>query len=103
MSALALARIEQCQEALIGALDGDDIEILEESIENLRLLVEAARGTGAWRDKPDARERAQRVSALAHAAMVRVNFLTDVTRQRLEALAAIRGRPLAVHYGREGR
>jgi len=95
--------MEECHQALVSALDGNDIDALEHSIEGLRVAVEAARGNGAWRDEPELKARASRIAALAQAAMVRVNFLTDMTRQRLEALAAVQGRPVAAHYGRGGR
>lgn len=98
MSASALAKMEECQEALVHALDGDDIDALEQSIEVLRYTVEAARGMGGWHDEPDLRERALRIQSLAQAAMMRVNFLTDLTRQRLDTLAALRGRPVTHHY-----
>ena len=103
MSAAALRKMEECQEALIGALDGNDIDALEQSIEMLRYAVEAAREAGGWHDEPENRARAGRIAALAEAAMMRVNFLTDLTRQRLEALAALRGRSTPGHYGRNGR
>ena len=99
MSVSALRKVEECHEALIQALDGDDIDSLEQCVEMLRYAVEAARGMGGWQDEPEAQERATRISALAQAAMMRVNFLTDLTRQRLETLAALRGRPTTQHYG----
>ncbi|QPQ55343.1 hypothetical protein IC614_01650 [Allosphingosinicella flava] len=91
-------KLEECQEALVHALDGDDIDALEQSIEALRHTVEAARGVGGWHDEPDLRDRAVRIQSLAQAAMMRVNFLTDLTRQRLETLSALRGRPAVHHY-----
>jgi hypothetical protein len=103
MSAAALREMEQCHEALIQALDGDDIDALEQSIEMLRFAVNAARETGAWTVEGEVRERAQRISALAEAAMMRVNFLTDQARQRLEMISVLRGHPIAAHYGRTGR
>lgn len=98
MSAAVLRQMEECQEALVRAIDGDDIDALEQSIEMLRQTAEAARGMGGWQDEPEVRERAARIRTLAHAAMMRVNFLTDITRQRLETLAALRGRPAVHHY-----
>ena len=94
MSAAALRKIEDCQEALVSALDGDNIDALEQSIEALRYAVDAARSVGGWHDEAEIRARAEKIRALAHAAMIRVNFLTDMTRQRLDTLAALRGRPV---------
>ena len=102
MSAQVLQRLEVCHGHLIEALDGDDLDALNDSIWALQTAVDAARGTGAWRDVPEAKERALRISALAEAAMMRVNILTNETRERLAAIEAFRGRPRIPSYDRQG-
>lgn len=99
----SLSRLEGCHEALIAALDADDLDRLERAVLAFRDAVEEVRAQGGWRDNPDVAGTAARIKALAEAARVRVNFLTDLNQQRIDALAAARGRENVVVYGRTGR
>jgi hypothetical protein len=100
MSLAALDHLESCQRGLIAALDGNDIDGLEASIVRMGEAVQRAKAAGAWRHDAETIARAGRISALSEAALVRVNFLTDFTRRRLDQLAAARGTPAAHTYGR---
>jgi hypothetical protein len=91
MTLNALQRLENAHEHLIGALDANDVESIESRVEELRAAISAVRSMGGWRETPELKERAQRISKLGEAARIRVNFLTDMTRQRLQMLAAARG------------
>jgi hypothetical protein len=91
MSLDALGRLEAAHRDLIGALDANDVEAIEARVETLRAAVAAVRSAGAWRETPDLRDRARRISQLGEAARVRVNVLADTTRQRLQLLGAARG------------
>lgn len=102
MTLSALDRLEACHEQLIGALDAYDLEAVEAGVAGLREAVEDVRARGGWHDNPEIRERAQRVARLVEAARVRVNFLTDLNRVRIEALETARGRTAAMRYGRSG-
>jgi hypothetical protein len=44
-----------------------------------------------WHSSPDLKERLLSLAALAQAAQIRVNFLTDMIRRRVDAAAALRG------------
>ncbi len=103
MSTAALTRLEACHEALIGALDAQDLDAVETSVAALRDAVAEVRAIGVWHEGPDTLSRARRVAQLAQAASVRVNFLTDRNRGRLELLSAVRGEPAPAAYGRSGR
>lgn len=103
MSLASLEHLEACQEGLIAALDGHDVEALEASIVRLSEAVMVARAQGAWRDKPDVVGHAQRIFRLAEAARIRVNFLTDVTQRRIDQLSQARGRPRISLYSRSGK
>ena len=103
MSANALARLEAAHEGLIGALDGNDVESIEGKLDELRTAIAEVRSMGGWRESPDLKARAKRISALGEAARIRVNFLTDLTRQRLEMLSAVRGEALTGAYSHTGR
>ena len=98
-----LQRLEACHHALIDALDAQDIDALESSIDDFRTALDEARAQGAWREQPGVIESAARIHALSEAARIRVNFLTDLNQQRIDALAAARGRDNVVIYGPSGR
>jgi hypothetical protein len=91
MSLDSLGRLQAAHENLISALDGQDVEAIEAGVETLRLAIADVRGAGGWRETPGLKDRARHIAQLGEAARVRVNFLTDLTRQRLELLAAARG------------
>lgn len=103
MSVNALARLEAAHEGLIGALDGADVEAIEGKVEELRSAISEVRAMGGWRESPDLKARAKRIAALGEAARIRVNFLTDLTRQRLEMLSTARGEALGGGYSPAGR
>ena len=99
----ALDRLEEAHEGLIVALDANDVEAIEQRVEQLRAAITAVRGMGGWRETPELRNRAKRISQLGEAARIRVNFLTDMTRQRLQMLAAARGDARGALYSPAGR
>jgi hypothetical protein len=93
MSLASLDRLTACHEALIRALDGNDLGALDEASRSLAGAVAAARAEGDWPTGPDLKERLLNLAALAHVAQIRVNFLTDKIRRRIDAVAALRGEP----------
>jgi hypothetical protein len=103
MSAAPLHRLEACHHALIDALDAQDIEALEGAIDAFRAALEAVHAEGAWREQPGILDCIGRIHRLSEAARIRVNFLTDLNQQRIDTLAAARGRENVVVYGRTGR
>lgn len=100
MSTRSLERLEDCQQGLIAALDGNDLEALEQSIAGLGEAIAIVRHEGAWHDQPDVVQRASRISVLAEAARVRVNFLTDMTQRRLDQISTLRGQGPATYSPR---
>jgi hypothetical protein len=103
MSLLALGRLQAAHEDLIGALDANDVDAIEQRLEQLRGAIAAVRAAGGWRDIPQLKERAKLIAQLGEAARIRVNFLTDRTAQRLQMLAAARGQVLGGAYSRPAR
>lgn len=99
----SLQRLEDCHHALIDALDAQDLDALEGSIEAFRTALDDVRAKGAWREQPGVLDSIGRIHALSEAARIRVNFLTDLNQQRIDTLAAARGRDNVVVYGRTGR
>ena len=103
MSLETLDRLETAHERLIGALDLNDAEVIEKRVEELRLAIAAVRTQGGWRDSEQVQECAERIRRLGEAARIRVNFLTDITRQRMQMLARARGEACGGAYGRPRR
>ena len=103
MITASLERLEACHHMLIDALDTQDVDALESSIDAFRGALDDVRAQGAWRQDADVLTMVARIYALTEAARIRVNFLTDLNQQRLEALAAARGHQGAAVYGRTGR
>jgi hypothetical protein len=91
MSLTALERLEGAHEKLIEALDANDAEAIERRVEALRNAISEVRSMGGWRETPELKTRARRIAQLGEAARIRVNILTDMTRQRLDLLASARG------------
>lgn len=94
----SLTRLEALSRALIAALDGQDVVAIEAAVADFRGAVEEVRAAGGWRDNPEIIDQVASIFALTDAARVRVNFLTDMNRQRLDALNAARG--LTATYAR---
>lgn len=97
MNLASLDRLTASHEALIRALDGDDLGAIEGASRDLAAAVAEVKAEGLL---PGAatRERLTSLAALAHAAQIRVNFLTDKIRRRIDAVAALRGAEPAMTY-----
>ena len=97
MSLASLDRLTAAHEALIHALDGNDLAAIEAASRGLAEAVAEVRGE-ELRPGIASRERLTSLAALAHAAQIRVNFLTDKIRRRIDAVAAMRGAEPAMTY-----
>jgi hypothetical protein len=91
MSLLILDRLAGAHEALIRALDGNDLAAIEAATAGLAAAVSDAGGIDSLHRDADVRERLHSLATLAVAAQQRVNFLTDRMRGRVAALAALGG------------
>ena len=103
MKAAALERVEAAQTALIAALDASDAAAIEAAASAFADCVDALAAAPGTLDRAETAERAAAVRRLFDQSQMRVNFLTDVVRRRLDRLAAVRGRDHAPIYDREGR
>jgi len=98
MQLAVLDALAGAHEALIRALDSDDLAGIERATASLAEAVHEARRHD-WHNAPDLKERLLSLAALAQAAQIRVNFLTDMIRRRVDAAAALRGaQPVAVYH-----
>ena len=102
MQLAILDTLARSHEALIRALDGDDLGEIEQATASLAEAVHEARRHD-WHSTPDLKERLLSLAALAQAAQIRVNFLTDTIRRRVNAMAALRGSEPAMTYQPQGR
>ena len=102
MIPVALERFERAERDLIAALDSRDVEAIEAAVATFSKAVEEVRAQGGWRDHPQIVDQVVQCRALADAAGIRVNFLTDANRQRIEALATARGNIAGGAYRRDG-
>jgi len=103
MSLAVLDRLASSHEALIRALDGNDLHAIESATLALADAVASARAQQGWASTPAVKERLLSLAALAQAAQIRVNFLTDTIRRRVNAMAALRGSEPAMTYLRQVR
>ena len=98
MSLLILDRLASAHEALIRALDGNDLAAIDAATAALAAAVSEAGALESLHSGPDARERLHSLATLAIAAQQRVNFLTDRMRGRVATLAAIGGQAETLTY-----
>ena len=87
----ALARIEELHEALIEALDANDVSAIEATSRALEADLVRLKGVGSWADEPELKLAAERIGRLGEAAMMRVNVLNDQAHRRAESVAELRG------------
>jgi len=95
-----ITTIASSHEALIGALDANDVAAIEAAVADLQAAVEALRQSGRPADAEAFRQQLPEAMALNQAARIRVNFLTDAGRRRIAAMAALRGTPSDLTYSR---
>jgi hypothetical protein len=102
MSISALDRLAGAQTRLIAALDGGDIAEIEGASRALAAHVEEVRAVAAWRATPELKEQVETALRSGESARVRIGYLADRSRRRLQALLGLGGRG-GVGYGRNGR
>lgn len=89
------------QAALIAALDGGNVEAIEQTTAALSGLLVKIRAEGAVHDID--RHRVDHALKQSDAARTRVNFLADRNRERIDRLAARRGIERRETYTKRGR
>lgn len=95
-----LERLEHQHEALIAALDDNDVTAIERASRDLDTSLAKLRGFDTWQAEPELKLAAERIGRLAEAAAMRVNVLNDHAKRRAAALASLRGRETPVTYTR---
>lgn len=92
MSEAAIDHLIESSEALIAALDGQDIDAIEGAIPRLDESVRQMRASGGWQASPALSARLTQALGLADTACTRVRVLADRTQQRIDMLASAAGR-----------
>ncbi len=90
MSATAVKLLIDAQNALIAALDDGDVAAIETATQQMAQAVEGVRTQDAWHD-PSAVEDLNHAMKQTQAARIRVNYLSDWTRQKIDRFSEIRG------------
>ena len=91
MTAALIEQLITAQSTLIAALDTRDAVAIEQATQALGSSVAALRGQDAWRESGDMRERVSLALKQTDAARIRINYLADWTRQRIDGIAQLRG------------
>ena len=92
MSETALNRMIASSEALIAALDANDIDAIEGRLPEFGESVRDLRSSGGWQKSADLSARLSQAMALADAARTRIRYLADNNRRKLDMLATAAGR-----------
>lgn len=91
-------------ERLIEALDGRDAGAIELANTALTLAVGRLAALGGWRDDREDLAMLEHAIALAEAARIRVNLLSDMTQRKIELLSQVRAEVQdSAIYGPKGR
>ena len=85
-----LTLIPESLAAMIAALDERDVDRIEQQTAKLAELLNDYRQSAAEPASIDTRDDIDRASQQALAASIRVNYLADWTRQRIDRLSQIR-------------
>jgi len=103
MSKAVVEQLIAREDALIAALDGQDVAAIEEATRDMQGSVANLAATGGWNTNPELGARLIQALRLAEAANGRLNYLADRNRRKLDRLAALGGDPLPLSYQRAGR
>lgn len=92
MTASAIELLIEAQVDLITALDSGNVAAIERCTQAMAEAIEKVRGQDAWRDTADL-PKLDYAMKQSQAARMRVNYLSDWTRQKIDRLFEIRGGP----------
>jgi uncharacterized protein YbaP (TraB family) len=102
MSLESLEMLAAAQTRLVAALDAGDVAAIETASQALARQVDQVRNVAVWHATPELQARATGAVRIAEAARLRIGYLADRSRRRLQTLFGLTGRS-AAGYGRDGR
>ena len=91
MTAAVIDQMIAAQTALIAALDARDAEAIEQATAALNQAIGTMRAHDVWRDGGDVRDRVGHALKQSDAARIRINTMSEWTRQRIDGIARLRG------------
>ena len=98
MTAAVIDQMIAAQTALIAALDARDAEAIEQATAALNQAIGTMRAHDVWRDGGDVRDRVGHALKQSDAARIRINTMSEWTRQRIDGIARLRGMEPAHTY-----
>ena len=90
MSTRAIDMLIDRQAALIKALDSGNISEIENATQEMASAVKAVRAQSVWHERSEL-DRLNYAMKQTQAARIRVNYLSDWTRQKIDQFADLRG------------
>ncbi len=98
MTSASVEAVITAQQALIAALDGRDAAAIESATRTLAETIVTLRAQDGWRESKPVRDRLSHALKQNDAARIRINYLADWTRQRIDSIAELRGGGLQQTY-----
>ena len=99
MSSPALEVLIERQAALIAALDKGEVSAIELATQEMGHALQAVSNQNAWNHRSDV-EQISYALKQTHAARIRINYLSEWTRQKIDQLADLRGLKTAANRGK---
>lgn len=93
----------KCQDALIAALDARDAELIESATAALAAVIQTVKAQDVWRTATDGRDKIDHAIRQSDAARIRVNYMADWTRQRIDQLNELRRGTPSMTYSMPGK
>jgi hypothetical protein len=94
----ALDQLITCQDALIAALDARDPGQIDVATANLAGAIQLVKAQDVWRSGDSERDLLGHALRQSDAARMRVNYMADWTRQRIDQLNQLRRGDTATTY-----
>jgi hypothetical protein len=95
----AIDHMVAAQTALIAAIDARDANAIEQATAALNQAIIQMRAQDVWHDGNDLRDRIGHALRQNDAARIRINTMTEWTRQRIDGIARLRGAEPVHTYG----
>lgn len=103
MSRAAIDRFDSAARSLRGAMEAGDADLIKEAMIAFGAALDIVRGIGAWHADDALKGDLRDIMAHLESDQTLARLLSDMTRQRLDALAGTTpGATAPVTYGRRG-
>ena len=103
MSEAMLDQVIKCQASLLLAIDSRDAITIERASAELSHALSAVRAQSVWKETANIKDQISYALKQPEAARMRVNYLSQWTRQRIDRLTELRGESSFSGYGKAGK